>query len=240
LKNFKTYIQIVVLILVLFSSCVTDDSFFPDENTGDIVASTSVVTVLNNFNSESILPENQQCFKFVYPITLGYNTDATIRVDSYDGLVDLIASQGDNFNITGLQFPFQIIYTENDVTVTITDEASFLDVLRECQFDTVRDEFDQFFNSCFKFQYPVTLLNADQNEINITSDEEFQMFYQNQGVDYQPNFKFPVNLLVSPNFDTTTIYLQLNYRMEVWEHMNGLLMDNLLRLMAPIIKAIIC
>lgn len=206
MKSFKTYIQLViVLFLVLCSSCVNDDSFFPDENTVDIVTSASVVTVLNNFASENFVSENEQCFKFVYPITLGYNTDATIRVDSYDGLVDLIASQGANFNITGLQFPIQIVYRENDAAVTITDETSFVEVLRACEFNTVRDEFDQFFNRCFKFQYPVVLLDTNQNEINITSDEEFQVFYQSQGLAYQPDFKFPVTIVLSPNFESSTI-----------------------------------
>jgi len=185
---------------------VNDDSFFPEENEGNVVLSTALVTVLNNFGSETQLPaENEQCFKFVYPITLGYNTDSTIRIDNYNGLVDVISSQGINFNITGLQFPVQLIFNNSDTEVSITNETSLLNILRECEFATVRDEFDRFFNSCFKFEYPVTLFDINENEENIASDEEFQVFYQNQGSTYQPDFKFPVNLLITPNFESTTI-----------------------------------
>ncbi|WP_299247893.1 hypothetical protein [uncultured Aquimarina sp.] len=207
MKNFNTYIQFLILFFLIFlSSCVNDDSFFPEEDKDDVISSAAIVTVLNNFNSDTTFPsESQQCFRFVYPITLGYNTDSTIRIDSYDGLVDVISSQGANFNVTGLQFPIQIVFGNTDIEVPITNETDLLNILRECQFDTVRDEFDRFFNSCFKFDYPVKLLNADGDEINITSDEEFAIFYQNQGAAYQPDFKFPVNLLVSPNFESTSI-----------------------------------
>ncbi|WP_299214486.1 hypothetical protein [uncultured Aquimarina sp.] len=207
MKNFNTYIQLsILLFLILLSSCVNDDSFFPEENRDDVVSSTAMVTVLNNFNSDVTFPaENQQCFKFVYPITLGYNTDSTIRIDSYDGLIDVISSQGVNFNITGLQFPIQIVFRDTDVEVSIANETALLNILRECEFDTVRDEFDRFFNSCFKFDYPVILIDTGGNETDIASEEEFQIFYQNQGSVYQPDFKFPVNVLVAPNFESTSI-----------------------------------
>ncbi|WP_299437377.1 hypothetical protein [uncultured Aquimarina sp.] len=207
MKNFNTYIKLsTLLIVLLFSSCVNDDSFFPEENTDRVISSTSLVTVLNSFNSGEIFPsESEQCFRFVYPITLGYNTDSTIRIDSYDGLVDVVSSQGINFNITGLQFPIKIVFKNTDTEVSIANETALLNILRECEFDTVRDEFDRFFNSCFKFDYPVILLNADGNETSIASDQEFLVFYQNQEITYQPDFKFPVNVLVAPNFDSTTI-----------------------------------
>ncbi len=207
MKNFKTYIQLsATLFLVLLNSCVNDDSFFPEENTNDVVSSAAVATILNNFDSDVNFPlENEQCFRFVYPITMGYNTDSTIRVESYDGLVDVISSQGVNFNITGLQFPVQIIFRDTDAEVSIANETALLNILRECEFDTVRDEFDQFFNQCFKFDYPVTLFNTNGNETMITSDEEFQIFYQNQGALYQPDFKFPVNVLVAPDIESTAI-----------------------------------
>ncbi|WP_298312983.1 hypothetical protein [uncultured Aquimarina sp.] len=207
MKNFNTYIQLSILLFsILFSSCVNDDSFFPEENTDNVISSAALVTVLNNFGDTTNFPsENEQCFKFVYPITLGYNTNSTIRIDSYEGLADVISSQGVNFNVTGLQFPVQIVFRNTDVEVSITNEAALLNILRECEFDTVRDEFDRFFNNCFKLGYPVVLLNVDGNETNITSDEEFEIFYQNQGLTYQPEFKFPVNVLVAPNFESTSI-----------------------------------
>ncbi|WP_378176642.1 hypothetical protein [Aquimarina sp. SS2-1] len=192
--------------MTFISSCVNDDSFFPEENSDRVVSSPAMVTVLNNFGSNQTVPsENEQCFRFVYPITLGYNTDSTIRIDSYQGLADVISSQGANFNISGLQFPVEIIFSDTDAVISITTETALLDVLRECEFETVRDQFDRFFNDCFKFDYPVTLINEEASEVIINSDEEFQAFYQNQGTLYQPAFKFPVNVLVAPNFESIAI-----------------------------------
>ncbi|MHA7058019.1 hypothetical protein ACWGOQ_0012415 [Aquimarina sp. M1] len=207
MKNFHSNIQLSALLIILFfNSCVNDDSFFPEENTDSLISSAAIVTVLYNFDTENTFPaENDQCFRFVYPITLEYNTNSTIRLDSYQGLLDVISSQGTNFNITGLQFPIQIVFRESDTEISISNETALLDVLRECQFDTVREEFDQFFDNCFKFDYPVTLKGVDAREVTINSDEEFVVFYQNQGTSYQPEFKFPVNVLVAPNFESTAV-----------------------------------
>ena len=197
LKNYNTYFQyLIILWMISFSSCVNDDSFFPEENTGDIVSSSSLVTILNNFNSEAnFLPEEEQCFRFVYPVTLGYNTDSTIRVDNYDGLVAAVSSQGTNFNITGLQFPVDIVFNTEDSIRTILDEETLLNVVNECNINTFRDDFDQFFNTCFGFQYPVTLLDIEGEEVTLSSDQEFQIFYESQPVVYQPNFKFPIQIV---------------------------------------------
>ncbi len=193
-------------MLSFFSSCVTDDSFFPEENTGNVISSAALVTVLNNFDTTTtFLSENEQCFRFVYPITLGYNTDSTIKIESYDGLVDVISSQGANFNVTGLEFPINIIFRNTDTMLSISNEVALLTVLSECQFDTIRDDFDQFFNGCFKFDYPITFFNMTGEETEITTDDAFRIFYQEQGTAYQPSFKFPVNVLVSPNFESNTI-----------------------------------
>ncbi|MBW1294529.1 hypothetical protein [Aquimarina litoralis] len=207
MKYFNTHLRTFVLLLsVLFSSCVNDDSFFPEENTDNVTSSPALVTVLNNFGSDNaFISENEQCFRFVYPITLGYNTDSTIRIDNYEGLVDVISSQGPNFNVTGLQFPINIIFRNTDTEITINDESSFLNILEQCEFNSIRDEFDEFFNGCFKFEYPVTLLDNNGVETELSSDEMFQSFYQSQGTLYQPNFKFPINLLVGANLETTTI-----------------------------------
>lgn len=192
-------------VSVLMSACVKDDSFFPDENTDTIVTSSAMATILNKFNSENMLPETEQCFRFVYPITLGYNTDAGIRVDSYDGLVDVISSQGTNFNITGLQFPITIIFNDGDAETSISDDVALLSVLEKCQFDTIRHEFDRFNNRCFTLEYPVTLFTTKGKEVVLKTEEEFQLFYQDQEADYQPIFEFPVAIKVTSDLNAVQV-----------------------------------
>ncbi|KAA1246465.1 hypothetical protein [Aquimarina sp. RZ0] len=207
MKSLTTYWKFLILaVLVLMSACVNDDSFFPEENIGEITSSIAVVTILDNFDSgTTFLSENEQCFKFVYPINLGYNTDSSIKINNYAGLISVISSQVVNFNITGLQFPVNVVINTNDSEVTIEDETALIEVLRACQFNTIRDDFDTFFNECFRFEYPVTLINSNDRGIVLESDQDFDSFFQNQGAAYQPTIKFPINLLVAPDFNPQSI-----------------------------------
>ncbi|MDY8137663.1 hypothetical protein [Aquimarina sp. 2201CG5-10] len=201
MRRLITYFRVLLIVqLVLLNSCVNDDSFIPDNSGDDITASTAVVSILNDFRAvDTSSLENELCFRFVYPIILGYNNDSTIRIDNFRGLIDVISSQSINFNITGLEFPIQIIYRNSDGPITIENETALISVLRECGFDTLRDELDKFSDRCFTFDYPITLLSQTNEEVTVDSAEEFDVFWQNQGVDYQPRFKFPVNVLVAPN-----------------------------------------
>jgi len=208
LKNCTVHIRLFLLnIVLLTSACVSDDSFFNEEDSGVITSSVAMVTVLNKFYSgNNFFDENKQCFKFIYPITLGYNTDSSIRLDNYEGLAEVVSSQSTNFNITGIQFPVKIVYKGSDEEVLINGEPELLEVLRECQFDTIRDDFDRFFKNCFKLDYPITLLNSDRREVELATNDEFQDFYDKEGVNYQPVFKFPISVFAAPDFNSMEIH----------------------------------
>ncbi len=211
MKRFKTYYKGLISVLVLVwmsSSCVNDDSFFPPgEISDDIVSTVNVVTILNDLGSRgvSITLEDQLCFRFAYPLVLGYNTDSSIRIDNYQGVLDVVSSQSTNFNITGAQFPIEIIFKGSDNTTVIKDKGSLLDVLKECQLDTFRDDFDNFFKQCFKLDYPITLLNNTGTEVILENDEAFDRFIKDQGTNYQPDFEFPIHILVGPGFESVEI-----------------------------------
>ncbi len=209
MKKIITYHQgFLLALVVLVSSCVNDDSLFPDDNGDDITQSPALVTVLNNFDSmgDVTISETDLCFRFVYPVVLGYNTDSSIKIDNYDGLTSVISGQSINFNISGLQFPVQIVFNGNsDTRLTIDNEESLINILRECNFNTLRQDFDRLFRQCFKFDYPVTLVNRDGGEVLLSSKEEFDSFYSSQGADYQPLFKLPVSILVGPNFSSKEV-----------------------------------
>jgi len=145
------------------------------------------------------------CFRFQYPIVLGYNNDSSIRIDNYQGLIDVISSQSENFNISGLQFPVQVIFKGNETPVVVEREESLLDVLKECQLNTFRDDFDRLFGQCFKLEYPTILRNRGKEEVLISSDEGFDRFLKDQGAEYQPDFKFPISTLVAPDFRSAQI-----------------------------------
>ncbi len=207
MKNFTTYFRgFLITTTVLLSACVNDDSIFPDTDENDITNSTSLVTVLRSLTSgPEAIPESELCFKFEYPIVLGYNTNSNIRLDNYDGLIDVVSSQSANFNISAVVFPIEIKFNKNDSIASINNESDFIKNIELCDINTFREDFNTSFRKCVKFDYPVTLINDTKEEIIIANDDEFDVFYQNQEFDYQPNFKFPINILAAPEFLSTRV-----------------------------------
>ncbi|GAA4274551.1 hypothetical protein GCM10022258_38470 [Aquimarina gracilis] len=192
--------------LAILSSCVNDDSFFPDETSDQITPTVAMVTLLNDINDKGdFVVENQLCFSFVYPIVLGYNTDSSIRINSFSGLLDAIAGQSPNFNIVGVQFPIEIKFTESETTIKIENEDALFEVLRECELTTFRDQFNALFRQCYKFEYPLTLFDNNRSENIIENDEALGRFLNDQGINYQPDFKFPITVLVAPVFEPTSV-----------------------------------
>jgi len=128
----KNIFLVITLLAVLLSSCVDDGAVsFPDEDPEDISTSISLVTVLRNFDQNGIITsQSDQCFSFTYPVTFSYNTDATISVDDYDGLVGVISSQSSNFNITGLQLPIDVTFNGSGINTRVLDENDFLETSR--------------------------------------------------------------------------------------------------------------
>lgn len=206
LKESLTYYKSFVLILmVLLSSCVNDDSFFSDNtSSNEITSTTALITILNDIKTKNPAVEDNLCFTFKFPLILGYNTSSTIQIDDFQGLIGVISAQSSNFNITGLRFPVEIVFKGTDNVSLIKDEESLISTLRECQIETFRDDFDTLYKQCFKFEYPV-VLKTKEEEIRIDDDDSFDRFLVNQGAGYQPDFKFPIKIKVAPEFDVKRV-----------------------------------
>ncbi len=207
MKKFKTYSKALLLILILvLSSCVNDDSLFPEETGNKVTSSVAMVTFLNDVaqKGDTVL-ESQLCFSFVYPIMLGYNTDSSVQINSFSGLLDVIASQSANFNIEAVQFPIEIKFAGSETMTRIENENAFFNILRECEIATFRDNFDSLFRQCYKFEYPLTLFDAQKVETLIESNEAFARFLAGQQDTYQPDFKFPIKIMVAPSFESVSV-----------------------------------
>ncbi len=207
MKNLITYFKSCLLIILFtISSCVSDDGSFPENENNEITSTIAIVSLLNNFNSgNGTINENDLCFTFQYPITLGYNTTSTIKVDDFRGLLNVLSSQSTNFNVTGLQFPIEIKFKGSEIVTTVQNEDALFDVLKECEFDTFRDDFNELFRQCFKLDYPIVLKDNNSRDVTIDNEESFDQFFASQGNNYQPDFKFPITLLVGPNLERTLV-----------------------------------
>ena len=198
--------MLLVFLLVAFS-CVDDDAFFSDNNGIEkITATTAMVTMFDNLKNKGAgLNERDACFSFKYPLLLGYNNNSIIQVNNFTGLLDAISNQTVNFNLVGLQFPVEVIFQSKEASFIIKKEEDFIAVLKKCQIQTFRGEIDTLFGQCFKFNYPVLLRDKEKKEVVIDSESSFNRFLENNGNDYQPDFKFPIEVLVAPEFNAVKI-----------------------------------
>ena len=199
MKAKQSIFGLLLFLLGMISSCVNDDSFFPDESEGELISSVSLVSYVDYLKNEQ-LSEERLCFNFIYPISLGLNAnDGRVRIDNYEALLNAISSQSLNFNIQSIAFPFQIQFIGSDQPVIISTEQDFINALGDCQISLFREDFSRYFNECFKLDYPVTLLSEENNEVVINSDTEWFQFLESQSARYQPVFKFPVNIIQLAN-----------------------------------------
>ncbi len=201
----------MLLIMAVCYGCVEDETPFPEENDTPIEFSPSVVTILSNLGRNGLLAaEELQCIQFQYPITLGYNTDSSIRIDDYEGLVAVIENQQANFNITGLSFPVEVTFKDSDSLQTLTDENDLFRIIDDCDFTSLREDIEDFSEDCFEFVFPITLRSEVGREQSIASEQALEGFIDNQNDTYQPDFVFPIRVeIAAGEVKTVSTYFEL-------------------------------
>lgn len=197
---------LLVFLLAVFS-CVNEDDFFSDTDSVEkITETTAMITVFNDLKKKDLEDsESSVCFSFKYPLVLGYSNNSTIQVNNFAGLLNIISNQAINFNLVGLQLPVEVVFRSSNTSYIIESEEDFIAILKECQIQTFRNEIDNLFNQCFKFGYPVLLRDKQKKETLINDESSFSRFLEDNGNEYQPDFKFPIEVLVAPEFNATEI-----------------------------------
>jgi len=182
IKNIFTLFAVCFIV-----SCATEPISEIDEHAIEIAESSSLRASLeaikteaktkNNTSKQSKRPEGELCFQFVYPITLSYNTGATVEVVNYEQLLELVLSETLEKHFTGIGFPFDIELRGTGALQTITDESEFLQVIENCGYDTVDYErVLAFASSCFSINYPLSLIIND-SVVTFSSETEGQEYF---------------------------------------------------------------
>lgn len=159
-----------------FYSCSDSD---PIENTTPTTQkSTAMRTALNEIKqaNEGSRPqgktaENPFCFEFVYPLTFSYNSGTTITVSSFGGLLEILLNETPSQHLTGITFPFSVLY--EGAVVTINTEADFTALLIDCGFNTINEDLEQTF--CFTIQFPIFVNQNGQQHV-IDTMEQFAIY----------------------------------------------------------------
>lgn len=182
MKNFKLFLLSFVFIAGILTSCTNDNPVVEEQQ--NIEESESITTTLERlseqFNSQGdVLPtENPTgnivfdfCFDFVYPLDLSYNNGSTVTVENLDDLINVLINSSNNLYVNGISFPFDVeTYDDGSdaiVVVTINNEADFIALLEDCDFNTIDP------CECYEVYDPVCV------EITAPNGETFLMTYPN-------------------------------------------------------------
>ncbi len=166
----------LVAISVGFYSCNDSD---PIENpTATTQQSIALRTAINEVkkSNEAGRPaartaDNPFCFEFVYPLTFSLNNGTSVTVNSFAGLLDIVLNESPNQYVTGIAFPFSVLY-QGSVQV-IGSEEQFTSLLIACGFNTLNE--DLLYSFCFDLVFPITI-NQNGQTIILQSQEQFEAY----------------------------------------------------------------
>ena len=148
----KKYVKLIfgfLFILVISIACTNDDS---NIELAEVHQSTSIQSALNQLRSyyhedgtinEEMNPTNNLvfdfCFEFIYPLSLSYNNEVIVTVNSIEELVNVIINSSQELYITGVVFPFDVtlydIESNELVVQTINNEEEFSNLIADCNFN---------------------------------------------------------------------------------------------------------
>lgn len=194
-KKIKALVLLVAISVATFYSC-TDNN--PIEDEAVTQGSTALRTAMNELKIANDISDNRLadaatsspfCFSFVYPLTLSYNTGTTVTVTSLQGLLGILASETPNLYVSGISFPFQVM--QNGVVSTISTEGQFISLLMGCGYNTLNT--DLLNSMCFDIVYPVTVADANGQNITITSAQGLMPYLNNPG-NGQVQFVYPISV----------------------------------------------
>ncbi len=108
-----------------------------------------------------------ECFSFVYPITVILPDGASAEVNSDDELITAVDNwYDDNPNSNEdptLSYPVNVLLAEDGSSLTIIDDDQLEDLFEYCEEDE---------NECFTFNWPLSILFPDGSVLEINSFDE--------------------------------------------------------------------
>lgn len=148
----KKYIKLILtslLCLSIFIACTNDESSIELVEIHQSNSMQSALIQLRNHYNEDGSPNQDMnptnnlvfdfCFEFVYPLSLSYNNEVIVTINSINELVDVIMNSSEELYITGVVFPFDVILYDSEsnelVIQTINNEEEFSNLITNCYFN---------------------------------------------------------------------------------------------------------
>lgn len=140
----------------------------------------------------------EDCFKFVYPISMTMPDGTTLTGNDDQHLEEAIKEWYDVHPDVAaepeLQFPVQVTMIDSDDIITIENEERFIRLLELCD-----DERDEEYEDCFEFIFPLSMSLPDGTVITADSRkalaEQVEAWYEDHpDATERPDFVFPLEV----------------------------------------------
>ncbi len=149
MKKLKFIYLSILLVVFSLVSCENNEPIVDDGNPNQSASvKTAMQELQRHFNDDGSLNGTNNpvgnivfdyCFDFQLPITLSYNTGATVVINDFGDMVSVLISMTDVLYIDGIVFPFNVeTYDENTgaiVVRAINNEQEFAALIDSCDFD---------------------------------------------------------------------------------------------------------
>lgn len=191
----KTIFAFAALILSIgfFASCNKDSA----DTTADI--DNYVTETVQNLEATTRTGRGG-CFELVFPVTIGFPTDKTVEVNSYEEMKEAIRAwrkengkPGKTLVKPHFVYPIDVI-TKDGETVTVSSLLELIALKKEC----VSQGNGQGL-PCFRLNYPITIVYPDNSTATYTMAVEMRKALRewkknNPDALYRPVLSYPISI----------------------------------------------
>jgi hypothetical protein len=213
----KTIFAFAALILSIgfFASCNKDNA----DTTADIES--YVTESIQNLEATTRTGRGG-CFELVFPVTIGFPTDKTVEVNSYEEMKAAIKAwrkengkPGKTLVKPHFVYPIDLI-TKDGETVTVSSLLELIALKKEC----ISQGNGQGL-PCFRLNYPITILYPDNGTATYASAQEMRKALRswkqsNPDAIFRPVLSYPITITMQDGS-----ILNINNKAELWAAKDG-------------------
>jgi len=215
MKIIKPSLLFFLGLLIIFSSCRSENDLSIDPPTEEALTTNSAVALLmmktasNDGSSDNII-DSANCLSVQLPVTVTVNGTTLIitNEDDYQEIEDIIDMFNDDVDTITLSYPI-VVVLEDYTTVTVNSDIELTALASTCAGE---NEFDDDIE-CIDFQYPITAsvfnINNDViNTITINNDSDMYEFLDDLDQFTAVTINFPIVLLLADGTTQNTSTIQ--------------------------------
>ena len=204
MKTFKPLLFLLLGLLIIFTSCRSENDLSIDPPAEEALTANSAVallllkTALNDGSSDNII-DSANCLSVQLPVTLTVNGTTLIvnNEDGYQEIEDIIDSFNDDIDSIVISYPI-VVVLEDYSTVTVNSDTELRALASNCAGENENDDDIE----CIDFQYPITAsvfnINNDViNTITINNDNDMYDFIDDLDQFTAVTINFPIALLLA-------------------------------------------